>query len=1243
MTAVPARSTPLERWRALPASARAAGATGAFLAAWALAAALLPQGAPVGIVVQGVVQGAPAALTALGLILVWRAQRVVNFSAAALGALAGGFSVRAFSEWQWPYWAVVLLAPVFGLLVGLVVEVAIIRRFASASRLVLGVATLGLTQLLGGLDLLVGKSVFGVSAAFSAGYDTPLSDHTARLGSVTFNGDQLLNVVVVPVAAAALAWFLRSSLAGVAIRGAAENEERARLLGIPVRRLHALVWGIVGALSALTFVLQYPSDGAINAAVTGPTVLLPALAAAVLAGMESMPKAFVAALAVGVVDQVARWNAGTTPQVVGVAIFVLIVGALLLRRQDVGRGGRADAQLDAAPALRSLPAQLRRLPEIRVLTVAAFVLAGAAAVLYGYTTDVSGLVTATQTIVWAMVGLSLVVLSGWSGQISLGQFAFVGVGAMVCGNLVGRAELDVFLAVLLSAAAAAVVAFVVGAPALRIPGPFLAVVSLAFASVFDQVLLNDKVMGSLIPGEVPRPQLFGNRWDMADDRITFLFGLGLFALAVSAVRGVRSARSGRLLLAVRDNDRAAQAAGAASRRQVLAAFVLSGSVCGMAGALYVVAIGGLSTGDFPPGMSVEVFSQTVIGGLGSVLGAVSGIVAMRGASDGLSDMGRLLLGGTGLLVVLWLLPGGVARLIGAVRDRIVTPIARRHGLGLDGAPLAAAAPVARHDVAPLPEDRDAAVSCRGVNVSYGSLQVLFDVDLDIASDEIVALLGTNGAGKSTVLRALCGLTRSSGTFRLADLELTGRSAEQRAREGLAMMPGGRSVFPSLTVAENLRLATWMRRRDHTAAQHQRELALERFPALVDHLDRRAGDLSGGQQQQLALAQTVMLDPKVLLIDELSLGLAPSVVAQLMDVVRDIHRQGVPVLVVEQSLNVAMALAERAVFMEKGTVRFSGPTAELADRPDLLRAVFLDGASVGSDEEADEDEGPGVFDAVHLEDDPDLATLVDLRPAGELVLRCRDVGVSFGGLRALDGVDLEVRRGEIVGLVGQNGAGKTTLLDCISGFLTTDRGHIFLGEQEITAWPAARRARDGIGRSFQEARLYPSLTVLETIAVACERHIRYTSMAADALRQPASFEVELAVAERAVELAEMLGLDQHRNKLTAQLSTGMRRIVELACLLAADPDVLLLDEPSAGVAQRETEALGPLLCQIRDRTGAAVVVIEHDMPLLRGMCDRLVAMDQGRVIAEGDPETVLADPLVVAAYLGDDAVAIERSS
>jgi branched-chain amino acid transport system ATP-binding protein len=275
--------------------------------------------------------------------------------------------------------------------------------------------------------------------------------------------------------------------------------------------------------------------------------------------------------------------------------------------------------------------------------------------------------------------------------------------------------------------------------------------------------------------------------------------------------------------------------------------------------------------------------------------------------------------------------------------------------------------------------------------------------------------------------------------------------------------------------------------------------------------------------------------------------------------------------------------------------------------------------------------------------------VDPNPAGavngdglRIVLECVEITKRFGGIRAVDEVDLQLRQGRILGLIGANGAGKTTLLDCISGFLSIDRGKVLLRNHEVTDWAPHERAANGLGRSFQDARLYPSLTVFETIAVALERHLLSRDMVAAALHLPASYESEQAMTARVEELIELMGLDAFHEKLISELSTGTRRIVDLACIMAQDPSVLLLDEPSSGVAQKETEALGPLLVRVREHTGCSILVIEHDMPLLASICDEMIALELGAVIARGTPTEVLEHPRVIESYLGTDEAAITRS-
>ncbi|HET6874184.1 MAG TPA: MFS transporter [Acidimicrobiales bacterium] len=541
--------------------------------------------------------------------------------------------------------------------------------------------------------------------------------------------------------------------------------------------------------------------------------------------------------------------------------------------------------------------------------------------------------------------------------------------------------------------------------------------------------------------------------------------------------------------------------------------------------------------------------------------------------------------------------------------------------------------VAQAQAVQTASDVNALLAVRGLEVAYpGNVQILFGVDLDVHEGEIIALLGTNGAGKSTFLRAVSGtMDPIGGAIFFNGRDVTHADAVTKALLGMALVPGDRGVFPGLTVADNLRIAGWTFRRDTAYVRESQERVLGYFPVLRERWDVPAGNLSGGEQQMLVLAQALMGRPKLLMIDELTLGLAPVVVEQLLDTVRRLADDGTTILLVEQSVNVALTLAKKAVFMEKGEIRFSGETKELLERPDVLRAVFLEGTAnaVGSQPARTRPR--------------ELAT-TNGNGNGHTPVALEVAGVSkrFGGVTANKDVDLKLYEGQILGLMGPNGAGKTTLFDLISGFFPVDTGRIMLHGVDVTDLPPDARARLGLGRSFQDSKLFPALTVEESIKVAFERQLEVRDPVAAALNLPAVRESEGAVQDRVDELIDLLGLKAFRNKFVSEISTGTRRMADLACILAHDPTVILFDEPSSGIAQRETEQLGPVLRRIREMTGSSLLVIEHDMPLLTGLADEVCALDLGRTVMRGSPEVVLSDPRVVAAYLGTTAEVVGRS-
>ncbi|MFM7224367.1 MAG: MFS transporter, partial [Actinomycetota bacterium] len=317
---------------------------------------------------------------------------------------------------------------------------------------------------------------------------------------------------------------------------------------------------------------------------------------------------------------------------------------------------------------------------------------------------------------------------------------------------------------------------------------------------------------------------------------------------------------------------------------------------------------------------------------------------------------------------------------------------------------------------------------RGLDVHYDGVQVLFGVDLEIDEGEIVALLGTNGAGKSTLLKAVSGLVEATnGAIVFDGRDMTYAPPDEVAGRGVVLFPGGQGVFPTLTVAEHLRLASWLHRRDKEAVAADREHVLGLFPILRDRLDEPAGNLSGGQQQMLALGMAFIERPRLLMIDELSLGLAPAVVEQLLPIVRDLAANGTTIILVEQSVNLALTIARTAYFREKGEIRFNGPTAELLERPDVLRSVFLEGAAAGPGPGTPEVGPDGAVTVPTVPATPAavpaVAPAADVTELADRPVRLGLVEVSkrFRGIAALTDVSLEARAGEILGFIGPNGA------------------------------------------------------------------------------------------------------------------------------------------------------------------------------------------------------------------------------
>ncbi|MGQ0844887.1 MAG: ABC transporter permease [Sporichthyaceae bacterium] len=675
--------------RSLPGAqsrrARQGFAALAVVPAWAVLNAVLPSGLPLGVVLQGVVLGSLTGCSALGLVLVYRSSRIVNFAQAALGSVAATLSVQLFVGKGWNYYAAFIVGVAVAALTGAICDRLVVQRLFWAPRLVLTVATIGLAQILAGTSIFVPQWL-GTESGFgglTGSFKTPL-DVEFEFGKLRFEGAHVMVLLVVPVVLALFAAFLRGSSAGVGIRATASNAERAMLLGIPVKRLSTIVWALAGALSGLAAILAAPLIGQGGEIASGPALLLPALAAAVIARMESLPGAVLAGVGVGVFQQAVFWNTSRSSWT-DVGLFLVVLVALLAQRHrltraaDVNTGGWTGAE-ETPP----VPWEIAKLPEIvwgrRVLLAA---IATLLVVLPFFMTPSQTSLLGTVTIIYGMVAISLVVLTGWAGQISLGQFAIAGLGAVVTGDLIAKAGADLIVAILGGMATGALTALLVGLPALRIRGLFLGVTTLAFAVPLSTFLLNPANFPKLVPTQVERPILL-SRFDLNDERTLYWFCLSLLAIALVLLGGIRHTRPGRAMLAVRDNERAAQARGLNPTAIKLAGFAVSGALAGLAGAMHVIALAGVRAGTYAPNMAFEAFSMVVLGGATSLAGALLGAVALRTAQYNLSGGMQLLVTGTGVLLVLLMLPGGLARLINNARGGIFRFVAKRRGIVLSG-------------------------------------------------------------------------------------------------------------------------------------------------------------------------------------------------------------------------------------------------------------------------------------------------------------------------------------------------------------------------------------------------------------------------------------------------------------------------------------------------------------------------------------------------------------------------------
>jgi ABC-type branched-subunit amino acid transport system ATPase component/ABC-type branched-subunit amino acid transport system permease subunit len=933
---------------------------------------------------KGVVGGLITGLVAMGIVLVYRSSRVINFAVGNMGVPAVALFAVMVGVHGWPYWPSLAIALVLGTLVGVLIELTVIRRLFKAPRVIVFVATIGVAQLCEAITLTLPEYRTG---SLQTQFPLPF-DFTWHPGlDIEVSASQVLVLVIVPLIALGLWWLLGHTAFGDAVRAAATNADLARMTGINPKLVSTGVWAIAGFLATMAVFLTATDQVSSDLVHIGPDTLLRGMAAALIGGMVSFPRAMLGGILIGIVDRVLFFNYTTET---GLVQFVLFLAVLLLvavvSRRDTASSGES---FQFAPRVAAIPERLRDIWWVKRLPQFIAAIALLVAVVAPFLVDKSEK-HQTWTIVaaFALCAVSVVVLTGWGGQLSLGQMAFAGLGALTAAALIRGLSANIGWrdfriingsiggisfpwAMILGASFASLVAVLVGVGALRVRGLLLAVSTLAFAIAAQLYLFQRPFFTAGISTiEIPRTDI-GPLELTHRNRAYFYFVLGVLVLVLLLVGHLKRTGIGRMIVGVRENELAAAAMTVSPARAKLLAFALGGFIAGLGGVLLgaVNLTFGPSERYFLVEDSIRLISIAVIGGLGSLSGAVVGALWVVGlpAFWPQNEIVPLFTSSIGLLLILLYIPGGFVQIGHYVRDSLLRWLERRMG--------------------PAPQTKTA----------------------------------------------------------------------------------------------------------------------------------------------------------------------------------------------------------------------TAPPAS------LRRAAALQPAVCNAD---------------------------------GTVLATNKLSVHFGGLVAVDEVDFHAFPGEVIGLIGNNGAGKSTLLNAIGGFVPS-RGSVMLLGRDVSKKSAHQRARAGLGRTFQAARLYPELTVRDTVELALEAR-KKSSFWRSLLWVP-SIKVERRKTEEASELIDFLGLGRYRDRYIAELSTGTRRIVELATVLAVAPRVICLDEPTAGVAQREAEAFGPLILRVQQELDATLVVVEHDLPLILSISHRVYCLEAGKIIAEGDPTEIRDNPRVVASYLGTDERAIQRSN
>jgi ABC-type branched-subunit amino acid transport system ATPase component/ABC-type branched-subunit amino acid transport system permease subunit len=1179
-------------------------------------------------------------LAAQGLIVIFRGSGVLNLGLGAIGMVGAYVAWDAANGvlliWDIPkqnFWVAMILGTLASAGVGALVQQFIMRPLRQRSALVKVIATLGVLLTLQALVILRWTSVAKVPPS-------PFPRDLIPLFGSEVNLDKLILLAIAVGVTIFLYVFYRFTRFGLSTTAVAENETVAASLGLSPNRIALINWAIGSGLAGVFAILIAPTVTLQPTVMTG--LVLAATSVALVAGFKSFPIALIAGLVIGVSQTLVQGNISGIPGIGQAVPFIFIVVWLMLRGQGIPQ---RDFILQRLPSVGN-----GRLRWPLILALLAVVVTMAFSVqnvwLDGYIITMSS----------AIIVLSIVVLTGYAGQLSLAQFAIAIFGAWVAGRTAAIFELPFLVVLVIGVIATVPLGLLFAIPAVRTRGINLAIVTLGLGTVlYVSVFNNQNLTGGTSGTVIAEPEIFGwNIWSALNPLNYMLVVLVFLLLMVIVVSNLRRGRSGRRLLAVRANERAAAALGINVRSAKLYAFGVAAGIAAVGGVLYAFRNTSIRFGNYDNFGSIELIANAMIGGIGYLGGAVLGGTLFQGGFNSklLNSLGSgieayiPLIGGAGLLLMVLLNQDGIVRELinwanlvkkylregGPVARWLAMPVVGifitvgvllydrqdawwdvfRLALGLTT--LAAAIGMSRVDP-------------RGVSarIIFGliSLWVLFAQGWSVVF--LVAYL-------TMAVAVLILLQR--GPFARADIvRLTLLVPILGAVVVYAQEPGPDKLALGLVLLAQS-VSIWGVARGDAISMVQEGIALL-VPTVLAAILYASGGLVPESAPLLLLGQVpviaviawrhrtatvpigllVMALPTLaalgyLLLDAIAMAVIALLVAQFTYVVAIMRTE------TSERIRMTMFVVGEAVL---GAILFYVLTMWPVSVVLLVLAVIKVVRGPVADKEISYD----------------IPELSDIQKVPAKTLQAKGVTVRYGGTVAVNAVDLVVRPGRITGLIGPNGAGKTSFIDAVTGFAKISEGEILLDGKDVSSWSTTKRARAGVGRSFQALELFEDCSVIDNLRSASDPR-DFVSYLRDLV-----YPVEAPLTDTLISAIRDFDLIDDLGRGVEDLSYGKRRLLAIARAVAAQPSVLLLDEPAAGLNDFETRELATLVTRLAKEWGMSILLVEHDINFVMSVCDEITVLDFGTRISSGTPAEVRNDPAVIAAYLGVEEEAVEE--